>query len=183
VAEFRLETDRLIIREWHVSDRAPFAAMNADPEVMRYFLAVLSPEQSDAFVSRICTHFDQHGFGLFALEEKNGEPFIGFTGFQTVAVDCPVQGELEIGWRLASSCWRHGLAFEAASACLRWICLKTDVERIVSMTAEINTPSRGLMEKLGLTHRPELDFAHPRIPPTHPLSRHVIYAAERPAMD
>jgi hypothetical protein len=51
------------------------------------------------------------------------------------------------------------------------------------MTAEINTPSRGLMEKLGLTHRPELDFAHPRIPPTHPLSRHVIYAAERPAMD
>jgi hypothetical protein len=52
------------------------------------------------------------------------------------------------------------------------------VARIVSMTAAINLPSRGLMTKLGLIHHPELDFDHPTIEPSSPLRRHVAYSKE-----
>ncbi len=178
MASFRLETERLILRDWRDSDRAPFAAMNADAEVMRYFPTVQSREQSDASVDRIAAHFEQYGFGLFALQEKDGRAFVGFTGFQTVTVESPIKGELEIGWRLARAWWRRGLAFEAASACLEWIGRKGTMARIVSMTAAVNAPSRGLMEKLGLTHRPEFDFDHPQIEPSSPLARHVVYCQE-----
>jgi RimJ/RimL family protein N-acetyltransferase len=174
-----LETERLVLREWSDADRTPFAAMNADAEVMRYFPAVQTREQSDASADRIAAHFVEHGFGLFALEEKASGAFVGFTGFQTVALDCPVRGDLEIGWRLARAVWRRGLAFEAASACLDWLDRKTSVPRVVSMTAAINRPSRRLMGKLGLAHRPELDFDHSLIEARSPLNRHVVYAGER----
>jgi RimJ/RimL family protein N-acetyltransferase len=178
MAEFRLETPRLILREWREDDLALFAAMNADPEVRRFFSSTQSREQSDASVRRIAAHFDKHGFGLFALEESDGDAFIGFTGFQTVSVECPIKGELEIGWRLARSHWRRGLAYEAASACLGWPGRATSVTRVVSMTPTVNAPSRGLMRKLGLTHRPELDFDHPLVDPTSPIARHVVYCTD-----
>ncbi|MGP1283919.1 MAG: GNAT family N-acetyltransferase [Parasphingopyxis sp.] len=176
-----IETDRLILREWRDADCEPFAAMNADPEVMRYFPGVQSREESDAAAGRIATHFDEHGLGLFALEHKEDGTFIGFAGFQFVNFECPIEGDLEIGWRVARPYWRRGLAFEAASACMGWIWAESNVPRIVSMTATINAPSRNLMEKLGLTHRPELDFDHPKLDPDSPINRHVVYAMERPA--
>ena len=107
----RLETDRLILRDWRDEDRAPFAALNADPEVMRYFPAVLSREQSDGLVNRIGEHFSEHGLGLCALEEKESGVFVGFTGFMRVGFACPIEGDLEIGWRLARQYWRKGLCF------------------------------------------------------------------------
>lgn len=179
MAEFELETPRLILRGWQTADREPFAAMNADPEVMRYFPSVQSREQSDASAAKISAHLDTHGLGLFALEEKSSEAFIGFTGFQTVAIEYPVKGDLEIGWRLARTHWRRGLAFEAASACLDWLWRENDALRIVSMTAAINAPSIGLMKKLGLDHRPELDFPHPGIDAVSPLNPHVVYVKDR----
>lgn len=179
MAEFRLETARLILRRWNEADREPFAAMNADPEVMRYFPALQSREQSDASAEKIGAHFHTHGLGLFALEEKSSGAFIGFTGFQSGALDCPVTGDLEIGWRLARTHWRRGLAFEAASAALAWLWRETDVPRIVSMTAAINAPSIGLMKKLGLVHRPELDFPHPGIDSESPINRHVVFVKDR----
>jgi len=181
VADFRLESERLILRSWQEADREAFAAMNADPEVMRYFPALQSREQSDASVARFRTHFDDYGFGLFALEEKSSGAFIGFTGFQTVAIECPIKGDLEIGWRLARTHWRRGLAFEAASACLDWLWHETGSPRVVSMTAAINTPSIGLMEKLGLDHQPVLDFRHPGIDSASPINHHVVHVKDRPS--
>jgi len=176
-----LETERLILRRWTEADRAGFAAMNADPAVMRYFPATQSAQESNAVAAWIDAHFDRHGFGLFALEVKHCGTFIGFTGFQFVTVACPIVGDLEIGWRLAQAWWRPGLAFEAAAACLAWLWRETDVPRVVSMTAQSNAPSRGLMAKLGLAHRPELAFAHPAIAADSPLRPHVVYVAERAA--
>ena len=179
MADFQLETARLILRRWREADCASFASMNADPEVMRYFPAIQSREQSDASAARIDAHFDEHGVGLFALEEKDSGAFIGFTGFQTVSIECPIQGDLEIGWRLARPWWRRGLAFEAASACLDWMWQRQNLPLVVSMTAAINTPSRGLMEKLGLAHRLELDFQHPGIDARSPINPHVVYVEDR----
>ncbi|SIN61931.1 Protein N-acetyltransferase, RimJ/RimL family [Parasphingorhabdus marina DSM 22363] len=176
----RLETDRLVLREWRDEDRPAFAAMNTDPEVMRYFPALLTEEQSNALVDRITGHFLEHGFGLWALEEKESGEFFGFTGFQTCPPHYPLTGELEIGWRLARTHWRRGLAFEAASACLDWIWANSEWPRIVSFTAEINEPSWRLMAKLGLEIRPELAFDHPALKENSPLRRHVVYAKDRP---
>ena len=176
--ELRLDTERLVLREWREADRAPFADMNADPKVMRYYPATLSRDRSDAFIDRIGEHFDRHGLGLFALEDKASGVFIGYTGFLTVEVESPIKHELEIGWRLAAAFWRRGLAYEAASACLAWIGSAGDSRRVVSMTPAVNRPSRGLMEKLGLTHRPELDFDHPKITPPSLLVRHEVYARD-----
>ncbi|WP_284123858.1 GNAT family N-acetyltransferase [Parerythrobacter aestuarii] len=179
MAEIVLETERLVLRPWKNEDRAPFAAMNADPEVMRYFLSTLGSSESDALVDRIRDHFVSRGFGLFALERKSDGAFLGFTGLSRGPDNTPVAEETEIGWRLARKFWRQGLAYEAASACIDWAWRSTDLSRIVSFTSGENEPSRCLMQKLGLTRRPELDFDSPSIPSDNPLCRQVVYAIER----
>ncbi|MBV9819136.1 MAG: GNAT family N-acetyltransferase [Solirubrobacterales bacterium] len=68
------------MREWQASDRTPFAELNADAEVMRYFPAPLTRLESDALVDRIIADFKQYGWGLWALEERSTGCFLGFTG-------------------------------------------------------------------------------------------------------
>ncbi len=174
-----METGRLILREWREEDRQPFAAMNADPEVMRYFQSALTDPESDALVDRIALHFRTHGFGLFALERKSDGAFLGFTGFSSCPENTPVQGEIEIGWRLAQAYWRRGYAHEAASACADWFWQTTDRARLVSYTSAANQPSRNLMGKLGFRHYPERDFDHPAIASDHPFCRQVVYVLNR----
>ncbi|MEM6584860.1 MAG: GNAT family N-acetyltransferase [Pseudomonadota bacterium] len=153
--------------------------MNADSEVMEFFLSPMTREQSDALIDRIAIHFDEHGFGLFALEKKASGAFLGFTGLQVCGPGLPVSGEVEIGWRVARAHWRQGFAFEAASACIQWFWRGTDRNRLVSFTSHNNQPSQNLMHKLGFAHRPELDFDHPAIPLDHPHSHQVVFALDR----
>ena len=181
MAETFIETRRLRLRAWREEDRAPFAVMNADPEVMRFFPLPLSSEESDAMVDRIAVRLNTHGLGLLAVERKADEAFLGFTGFSSAPAGTPVEGEVEIGWRLSRACWRQGFAYEAASACIHWFWRETDFPRLVSFTARANEPSWRLMRKLGLVHRPELDFDHPAVPPGNLLRPHVVYVMERPS--
>lgn len=179
MTEAAIETDRLILREWRDADRDPFAAMNADAEVMRYFPSLMTREQSDAMADRIVAHFDGHGLGLFAVERKDTGAFIGFTGFSICRETLPIAGDIEIGWRLARENWRRGYAYEAACACIEWFWQNLDRRRLVSFTAESNAPSRALMRKLGLSHRPELDFDYPGIPADNALRKQVVYVIKR----
>lgn len=176
----RLETDRLILRRWRDEDRAPFASMNADPRVMEHFASAMTPEQSDALIDRIEALFETKGFGLFALERKEDQAFLGFTGLAPALSGAPVSGDIEIGWRLAPEYWRRGYAFEAASACARWFWDNTDGARLVSYTAKTNIPSRSLMSKLGFERRADLDFDHPSIAPDNPVCHQVVYVRQRP---
>jgi RimJ/RimL family protein N-acetyltransferase len=171
-----IETERLLLRRWRESDREPFAAMNADPKVMRHFPALLDRTASDALVDRIEANFDRCGFGLWALERRADGVFLGFTGLATVDFAAPIEGDVEIGWRLARHAWGQGYAFEAASAVLAFATANLDLPRIVSMTVPANTRSWGLMERLGLTRRPDLDFEHPRVPAGHVLRPHIVYS-------
>ena len=170
----RLETQRLVLRRWDDSDRAPFAAMNADPDVMRYFEAPLSRAQSDALVDRIGTVFASYGFGLWALEVKDRAPFIGFTGLAPLNPLVPYPG-IEVGWRLARSAWGRGYATEAARASLAYGFDVAGLDEIVSITSVVNAPSRAVMDRLGMTHDPAEDFDHEALAPGSPLRRHVIY--------
>ena len=174
-----LTTDRLLLRHWRDADRAPFAAMNADPRVMEHFPAPLTRDESDALVDEFERRFDPRGFGLWALERRDNRTFIGFTGLADVPWDAPFTPAIEVGWRLAPDAWGHGYATEAAREAVRFGFEDAGLDEIVSFTVLANLRSRAVMERLGMTHDPADDFDHPRLPATHPLRRHVLYRLDR----
>ncbi|HEX4817898.1 MAG TPA: GNAT family N-acetyltransferase [Nonomuraea sp.] len=176
-----METERLIMRRWREEDREPFAAMNADPEVMEHFPAPLTREQSDAFVDRIERQFDERGYSLWALEERATGRFIGFTGLAWQAFDAPFLPAAEVGWRLTRPAWGHGYATEAARRAVAYAFAEAGLDEIISMTAATNARSRAVMERLGMTRDPAEDFDHPYVPDGSPLARHVLYRLRRAA--
>jgi len=175
MGELRLTTERLILRGWRDSDREPFARMNADPEVMRHFVHPLSREESDRFADRIESHFERHGFGLWAVEIPGQTPFIGYVGLSTPGFEAHFMPAVEIGWRLDRQFWGHGYATEGARAALGDGFGRVGMKEIVSFTSPLNVPSIAVMERLGMTHDPADDFDHPNVPEGHPLRRHVLY--------
>ncbi len=171
----RLTTSRLILRRWAAEDRVPFARLNADPRVMQHFPSVLDSAESDRLVDEFERHFDQHGFGRWAVEVIGGEALIGFVGLGRPQFSAPFMPCVEIGWRLAADHWGRGYATEAAEAALRFGFTTAGLPEVVSFTATVNLPSRRVMEKLGMQHHPAEDFDHPRLPREHRLCRHVLY--------
>jgi RimJ/RimL family protein N-acetyltransferase len=170
----RLETERLILRRWRPEDRAPFAAMNADPRVLRYLSPPLPPDRSDALIDRIESCFEARGYGLWAVEARAESSFVGFAGLSPVDLAVPFAPAVEVGWRLARAHWGHGYATEAATAALAFGFEQRDLQEIVSFTAQINERSRAVMRRLGMRHDPAEDFDHPSLEPADPLRRHVL---------
>ncbi|MFO0812041.1 MAG: GNAT family N-acetyltransferase [Gemmatales bacterium] len=171
----QLSTPRLLLRPWCEADRAPFAALNADPLVMEYFPARLTREASDAMVDRIMTHFSERGFGFWAVEIPGITPFAGFIGLGVPRYETHFTPSIEVGWRLAAQYWNRGYATEGAREALRFGFGQLRLQEIVSFTAVGNTRSRRVMEKLGMNHHPDDDFPHPLLAEDHPLRRHVLY--------
>ena len=177
-APVTLRTERLLLRPWRDSDRAPFAALNSDPKVMEYFPRVSTREESNAFAEAIVARMNAQGFGLWAVEVPGTADFIGFIGLNAAdaVLGRPV---LEIGWRLAADHWGRGYSTEGARASLAHAFDVLGREEIVSFTTTRNQRSRHVMEKLGMIRRPEDDFDHPRVPPTWSGRRHVLYRITR----
>jgi RimJ/RimL family protein N-acetyltransferase len=168
-------TPRLRLRRWREADREPFAELNRDLEVMRYFVRPLERAESDAFIDRIEAQFEEHGFGLWVVERKQDHAFLGFTGLLTPTFDAPFTPCVEVGWRLAQHAWGHGYATEAATEALRFGFEDANLDEIVSFAALLNARSIRVMERLGMTHDPHDDFDHPLLPEGHQLRRHVLY--------
>lgn len=173
-----IRTDRLVMRRWIETDRAPFAVLNADPQTMRFFPETLDRAASDALVDRIEMWFDQLGYGLWALEVARTGEFIGFTGINPMPDGVPGAGGTEIGWRLARHAWHRGYATEAAKAALAVAFDGVGLNEIWSKTAALNEPSQAVMRRLGLTEIAR--FSHPRLPAGHSLRPHVTYHRSRP---
>jgi RimJ/RimL family protein N-acetyltransferase len=174
-----VRTERLLLRSWRDEDRRPFAALNADPEVMEHLPATLSPAQSDALIERIETGLHGNGFGLWAVELPNEAPFIGFVGLARVDFDVFFAPAIEVGWRLARPFWGRGLASEGARAALAFGFQECGLAEVVSFTAEGNRRSRAVMERLGMRRDPRDDFDHPLLAEDDPLRRHVLYRLKR----
>jgi RimJ/RimL family protein N-acetyltransferase len=175
----KLESARLLMRQWHDDDLPAFAQMCADPQVMRYFPETLSRLQSAALIGRIRGHFAELGFGLWALERKDTGEFIGFTGLGVVAFEAPFTPAVEIGWRLAREHWGYGYASEAAWTALRCGFERLGVDQIVSFTSVANEPSQKVMQAIGMQRDPADDFQHPALADDHPLKPHVLYRISR----
>ncbi|MGO9457124.1 MAG: GNAT family N-acetyltransferase [Acidimicrobiales bacterium] len=174
-----LVTDRLVLRPWRDEDLDPAAAMNGDPETMRYFPAPLDREQSDAFVRAMAQSFAWSGAGMWAVEAPGVSPCIGAVGLLHVGFDAHFTPAVEVGWRLARAYWGRGYATEAGAASLRYGFDELGFDEVVSFTAEVNLPSQAVMVRLGMHRDPGGDFDHPRIPAGHPLSHHVLFRLHR----
>jgi RimJ/RimL family protein N-acetyltransferase len=178
-----LETHRLRLRRWLPADRAPFAALNADPRVVEFLPKALSREESDAVVERIEAHFARHGFGLWAVEIKGPAAFAGFVGLSVPTFSAPFTPCVEIGWRLAAEHWGQGYATEGARAALAFGFERLRLDEIVSFTVPDNLRSRRVMERLGMFRDVSGDFEHPLLPAGHPLRPHVLYRLGRGAVE
>lgn len=146
---------------------------------MEFFPALLTRAESDARVEKIREHFDRHGFGLWAVEAVGVAEFIGFVGLGVPAFEAHFTPCVEIGWRLAFANWGRGYATEAASAALDFGFHQLALDEVMSFTVPANVRSRKVMERLGMSHRPDDDFDHPKLPTGHALSRHVVYRLTR----
>ncbi|MCB1043122.1 MAG: GNAT family N-acetyltransferase [Acidobacteria bacterium] len=173
-----IETERLVMRRWVPDDLVPFAAINADPEVMRYYPSPLTRDQTKDLMDRMQSHFERHGFGLWALETQMDHAFVGFTGLMVPRFEAHFTPCVEIGWRVARAHWGRGLATEAALAAAEYGFQTLALKEILAFTTPANTASRRVMEKIGMTY--EFDFDHPLIEKGHPLKRHVLYRLPAP---
>lgn len=170
-----IRTKRLILRPWRDEDLDAFATMNADPRVMEYFPKLLTREESDALAKRVCTHFQQHGWGIWAVSVIGGADFIGCIGLAQVYFTAHFTPAVEVGWRLSYDFWNQGYATEGALGALKYGFEQLKLDEIVSFTPVNNQRSRRVMEKIGMSYDLDGDFDHPKLSQGHPLQRHVLY--------
>ena len=171
-------TPRLLLRQWRPSDLEPFAAMNADAEVMRYYPSAWNRAQSDAFAQRVMRLIDERGWGFWAVEERASGQFIGFVGLHVPSDNLPFSPCVEVGWRLAKPYWGLGHATEAAQSAITFGFQHLHLDEIVAFTAVANQRSRTVMERLGM--RLSSEFDHPLVPVGSGLRRHVLYRLRAP---
>ena len=134
---------------------------------------------SDRQIERFERHFDEHGFGMWAVERRDAPGCIGRMGLLVATFPALFTPCVEIGWMLAAEHWGLGLATEGAREVLRYGFGILALDEIFSFTAVANARSRRVMEKIGLRHNPADDFDHPNLPDGHPLRRHVLYRSRR----
>jgi RimJ/RimL family protein N-acetyltransferase len=182
-----LRTPRLELRPWRAADRAPLAALNADPEVMEFMPRRLTQAESEELAASAQRVLEQRGWGLWALATYPQQEFLGFVGLNPVSFAAPFTPCTEVLWRLKRAAWGHGYATEAARACLDFAFATLALPEMVAFTVPANRRSRAVMERLGMRHDGAGDFEHPRLAAGHPLRPHVLYrishAAWRQAAD
>jgi RimJ/RimL family protein N-acetyltransferase len=173
-----IETERLILRAFRDEDRAPFAAINSDPQVADWLGGVRDRAASDELVDRINAGIATNGYDFWAAVRKSDGLLVGMIGLRMELHDPPAPC-LEMGWRLAVAAQGQGYATEGAAAALAWGFATQPVDEILAWTAATNRASQAVMRRIGMTPDPSRDFDHPRLPASSPLRRHVVFAARR----
>lgn len=168
------ESKRLIFRDWMDEDLREFRRMNKDTRVMKYFPKILTEEETDKLYNVIQEEFHHYGYGLYAVEAKQDNDFIGFIGFHWAKFNSSFTPCIEIGWRLKYEAWGNGYATEGAKACIKYGFETLGFKKIYSFTSKYNTPSENVMIKAGMMK--EMEFEHPEINEDNPLRGHVLYS-------
>lgn len=177
-----IQTERLILRPWREEDKPVFHALVNTPRMMEHFGGPTTREKHDAILDRMIDQQARNGHCMWALELRETGELIGVCGLRIGGhPGTPVPEELEIGWRLGEAYWGQGLVREAAEASLAWGWANTDRPRIAAWTVIGNTRSWGLMERIGMVRRADLDFRHPDYGVDDPFGAMIVYAIDRPA--
>jgi RimJ/RimL family protein N-acetyltransferase len=171
--------EKLTLRQWRDSDLEPYAEMNADPEVMRHFPALLSHEESKTSLEKQRRAINERGWGLWVVDVDG--VFAGFTGLNPPNFTAHFTPCIEVAWRFRREFWGRSLAYRAAREVLTFGFVALKLNEIVSFTATTNLRSQRLMERLGFQRDQAGDFEHPLLPEGHALRRHVLYRLRAPA--
>ena len=176
-----IETARLVLRPWEERDRAPFAAINADPEVMRHFPGPLDRAASDAFIDRRLAQRAEDGIAYAAVELRADGALLGFAGLARMRMPevAHLDGGVEIGWRLGRAHWGRGYATEAARGWLAHGFGPLALDEIVAFTVPANHRSQAVMRRLGMEEDPAGGFEHPALPAGSPLRPHLLFRIGR----
>ena len=174
-----LQTTRLILRPWQDADRHPFAAMSADPDVMRHLNKLPTRDAADTWIDWQIAHQAQHGFCFWAVAARPSGTFLGSVGLSGVSYPSPFTPAVQVGWRLARHAWGQGYASEAAEEALRFGFGHLGMAGLVANTVADNAASQRVMRTLGMIHDPADDFDHPRLPADDPLRRQILYRLSR----
>lgn len=170
-------SERLGFRPWRSSDIPLMAAISRDPEVMKFFPAIATAEQTKEFILRMQTHYLQHGFCYFAVDELNSGTMIGFIGMMEQTYDADFTPCVDIGWRLSKTAWNKGYATEGANRVLQFGFNEIGLETIHAIAPVANTPSLNVMKKIGMTKVSE--FLHPRLEEDSWLQPMHVYVKNR----
>jgi len=180
MAEVMAETERLRIRTWDFADRAEFNRLTNTPTVMRWLGGVADEATTNGAFERTDKYQREFGFTFWIVERKSDGEMLGFCGLKRANAPGAdlIAGEVEIGWRLREDAWGQGYAKEAAIKCLDLAFDRFAAPRVVAVTAEGNLPSQGLMIRLGMERRADLDFVDARFPPDSDINPQVVFAIE-----
>ena len=176
-----IETERLTLRPWREADKPAFETIINTPAMMEHFGGVWVAREHDVLIDAQIASQAQDGFSMWAVDWRESGELIGICGLRRARhPDTPVAGDLEIGWRIAEPYWGKGVAREAATASLCWGWSNTGDSRIIAYTTDSNERSWGLMKRLGMERRADLDFRHPKFALDDPLGAMIVYGIERP---
>jgi RimJ/RimL family protein N-acetyltransferase len=180
-APAEIRTERLILRRWREADLAPYAALQSDPRVRRFFERPLTVGEAFEDGRRHADGFDRNGFDLWVLERPGEAAFLGVTGVRRIGRAMPFSPLVDVGWLLLPAFWGRGFATEAARAALYDAFARADLVEVVAYTSRLNESSQGVMRRLGMVRNPADDFDHPSQSETSPLRRQVLYRLTREA--
>ena len=181
MSDFRIETERLTLREWRDDDAAAMHAIGCDARVMEFLGPPMNKADAHRLVAGQIVNQSLFGHCFWPVERSGDGVLLGYCGVNVGLVDSPWAGEIEIGWLLAYDAWGQGYAREAAQATLDWCWSTLAVPGVLTFTVAANERSCRLMERLGMTRRPDRDFDHPDLPLGDPLRPHIVYRIDRPA--
>ena len=175
-----IETERLTLRAWREEDVVALHEIGQDARVMELLGPLTTMEDARGLVSGQMVNQSLFGHCFWPIERRSDGRLLGLCGLNPAPKATPLEGEIEIGWRLASDAWGQGYGLEAARASLAWGWANLDVPTIAAITVPANRRSWGPMERLGMTRFPEEDFDHPALAPGDPLRAHILYRIARP---
>jgi RimJ/RimL family protein N-acetyltransferase len=165
-----LETERLILRGWGPGDADPMADIYADEALSRFIGGPLDYDGTWCALATEVGHWHLRGYGMWALEEKDGAPFVGFCGLWEPA-GWP---ELEVGWALAGAYHGRGYATEAAERARRYAYGELKAETLVSYIHPDNEPSKRVARRLGAVHDDTIELrGHPAEVFRHPAPQTI----------
>ena len=181
MADFRVETERLILRDWREDDFGALHALCTCPQVMATIGPLHDAEKTRGLLARLQERTARDGHTFWAMERREDGAMLGFCGLKRANAPGaePVHGEMEIGWRLREEAWGQGYAREAATASLDLAFDRFGAARVIAFTAAGNAPSQTLMTRLGMRHWPEHDYLDGRFPADAPPNPQVTFGITR----
>ncbi|MEC7624070.1 MAG: GNAT family N-acetyltransferase [Pseudomonadota bacterium] len=177
MADFRYETDRLILRDWREEDWPLFWEATNTPSVMRWLGGICDGAKRDAAQQRLLSYEREHGHTFWCAERRGGGAILGFCGLKRSNQAGGPLGMMEAGWRLREDAWGKGYAREAATASLDLAFDRFGADEVIAMTVQRNTASWGLMQRLGMRRREDLDFDNVEFDEEDPVI--IVYSVDR----